>query len=627
MATSASSRVIKYHCPFCLGSISVTPGNKYRKHDGAEKGVECILSRQLVPVRIQIDGPVRDPGDDRPIIGVDYDVCPGCDRKPKLDEHRAFRDHVTQQGGSEKCMFSGKDKEGKKPAPPIAVEPAPKKCIGHNRGCDCFVSRIACPNPECGTTVGIYDNGCIGPHMAKNWGEAVCPMSGQNVGTDAAAPTGMTTLDASIATSSIQPSQVLKSTDVPSKPPPKAEPKRIETLSLESVRIPESTAKDIVPPAPADVPAYYVDTRADNPPEIIEYERRADDVPPIENLEMVGHSCNFENGSPELGGHSIDCQLTLREKIAKDCPYCGEVLGGRHECYPRFVAAGSTCEPDSCVSSGHVADSYCDFHQHAESPFVAAGDIPKALEPVPMDIMAERLVAQLKEMFYAYSNRMERSVQETLGPSEVGTPCDRRLAMSLLNIPPVNPGGDNWASFVGTCVHTGLAEMLQWADANQGRFAVEVPLEFPSKLVPKGTSDLLDRVLLMAIDHKAMGRFSLDKLRIEGIKPLYLVQLMIYAYGQILKGEKVKYVAVVSWPREQATLKDLYAVVVPYDKSIAEEAFARVERINSNVSIGRAVGYTPLENARTFDIQDDCTYCPFYAKGDPEMTRGCNGRN
>jgi hypothetical protein len=245
------------------------------------------------------------------------------------------------------------------------------------------------------------------------------------------------------------------------------------------------------------------------------------------------------------------CILTL-EELPRLCGRCGLDMGGYHDCMAvQFV------RPDPSPDSGAI--------------FERPDDVPAPLRPLPMSSDAEQLVARLKEIFYAYTNRLDRSIQDHLGPSEVGTPCDRRLAMSIMQIAPTNPGGDNWASFVGTCVHSGLAEMFLWADANQGRFAVEQKVEFPNALVPSGTADLLDRTLFMVDDHKCMGRWSLDKLRLEGIKPLYLVQLMLYAYGMILKGEKVKKVALIGWPREQGNLNDITVVVLPYDESIALE--------------------------------------------------------
>lgn len=337
---------------------------------------------------------------------------------------------------------------------------------------------------------------------------------------------------------------------------------------------------------------------------------------PYDRLRLVGHTC-MGGTLPHSGPHDLDCVLTF-EELPRLCANCKEPMGGFHECYgpperPVFV------RPDP-------APFEIDWDRVGQG-FVPAGDVPAPLRPLDMSTEAEQLVARMKEIFYAYSNRMDRSVQETLGPSEIGTPCDRRLAMSIMRIPSVNPGGDNWASFVGTCVHTGLAEMFLWADANQGRFAVEQRVEYPNALVPKGTADLLDRTLLMVDDHKLMGRWSLDKLRLEGIKPLYLVQLMLYAYGLILKGEKVKKVALLGWPREQATLNDLTAVVLPYDESIALDALRRVDEIDALIKrMQEGTSLAPLKIAKHFSVEDDCTYCPFFAKGDSEMTRGCNGR-
>ncbi|MFH8626213.1 hypothetical protein ACH4A8_30755 [Streptomyces vietnamensis] len=127
----------------------------------------------------------------------------------------------------------------------------------------------------------------------------------------------------------------------------------------------------------------------------------------------------------------------------------------------------------------------------------------------PMTDLGRELTARLKEMFYAFDNRRSednRSAQTTMGPSEMGTPCDRRLELSLMRMPPVNPGGDGWAAFVGTCIHAGLEQMFMWADHGTGRFACETRLAFNSKYVPKGTADLIDRTLFMLDDHKCQGR-------------------------------------------------------------------------------------------------------------------------
>jgi hypothetical protein len=256
-----------------------------------------------------------------------------------------------------------------------------------------------------------------------------------------------------------------------------------------------------------------------------------------------------------------------------------------------------------------------------DQPAPSQREAPKA---TPMNERGAEVAARLKEIFYAYTNRMARNQQTTLGPSEIGSPCDRRLAMSLLHVVPVNPGGDNWASFVGTCIHAGLADMLQWADAGTGRFATEMPLTFPSPSVPKGTGDLLDRTLCMFLDNKCLGGWSLGRLRTKGPSPTYRVQVHVYAYGARLKGESVDHVAIIGWPRESSNLEDLYVWTEPYDASVALDALKRVDRIAERLGQATSSG---LELAHTFPIVNDCKFCPFYAPGDKRMERGCNGQS
>lgn len=254
-----------------------------------------------------------------------------------------------------------------------------------------------------------------------------------------------------------------------------------------------------------------------------------------------------------------------------------------------------------------------------------------AADPVqPMSPLGEQITAGLKQMFYHYNQRKtddNRSAQTTLGPSEYGNPCDRRIAMSLLKVPAVNPGGDSWAAFVGTCTHVGLAEMFQWADAGTGRYVTEMPLTFPNAYVPRGTGDLLDRVLFMFDDHKLMGQWSLKKLRTKGATQTQRVQVHTYAYGARLRGEKVEHVALIGWPRDQSSLDDLYVWTEPYDPSIALNALKRVDDIAAWISKCELDGATPMDIAKwsSFD-NSQCAFCPFHAPGDMKFERGCNGK-
>lgn len=645
----------KYRCPECLADVTMTTPGKWRKHGNPE----CQTSGKHVSAAI-IMGGESDPKDDRPLKGRDYDECPACGRSPKLDENRAFKSHYAIEGVQELCLLTGRTKDGKdptkEPPKPLLKAPAEKGPILSNYPDEKDQVRIECPE-HCGGEPYLLLDGTIVSHMPSEWGEKVCKASGTKP-------------------NPIEPTQVQKSTEIPKPPDVPASP--IATSMRDSAKssmgaefdalaaafprnahMPQSTSPDSALPIPVavrDTPfiqgaqaelaartlASYSDAAIT--PTAMPQEPPADAAPdrhlPLpdapETPEQAArqakakailaseHSCQQTDGT-----HDGDCVSTIKPYT---CDYCHrEYVNGYHVC-DMFV------KPDP-----YVDESYEIWRPLIESvqrgkelvEFTKPDPLPAALDPVPMSLRGEQIAAQLKETFFAYSNRMERNVQTTLGPSEIGSPCDRRLAMSLLRIAPVNPGGDNWASFVGTCVHAGLAEMFQWADANTGRYAVEVSLAFPSIHVPRGTSDLLDRTLVMAMDHKCMGRFSLDKLRTKGPSETYRVQIHTYAYGQVVRGERIKHVAIIGWPREQASLKDLYVWVEEYDPQIARDALARVDRIAGDIEvkhIARATGLTlespsaKLGVAKEFDVAEDCTYCLFLAKGDPGMTRGCNGK-
>lgn len=257
-------------------------------------------------------------------------------------------------------------------------------------------------------------------------------------------------------------------------------------------------------------------------------------------------------------------------------------------------------------------------------------------KPEPMGDLAKELSIRIKETFYAYDNRKtkdNRSAQTTLGPSEIGTPCDRRLAMALMGVAPVNPGGDGWAAFVGTCGHVGMGEMLAFADAGTGRYAVELPLTFQSVHVPRGTTDALDRRDGTLIDWKFMGAYSLKKFKLEGPSATYRVQAHTYGLGATEAGEKVRNVAIVGLPRAGGSLDDMHVWTEKFDPKVGRAALARVEKIAAGVKValepmhpdGQWSAATPMEVAAEFDTADDCRYCPFFLKGDKEMRRGCPG--
>lgn len=350
----------------------------------------------------------------------------------------------------------------------------------------------------------------------------------------------------------------------------------------------------------------------------------------------------------EVAAQELERSKLAADQLAAYAQQSGlyvKVEGKPYEKPNGFKSCDFTCEPtmDACrvCESKHVGTTAHEAIEEAQGydqpdplPAVApsAYDQPAKLNRAvvaarPMDPFELQIATMLKEIFYQYTNRSRRSQQTTLGPSQVGTPCDRRLVMHFLQAPKVNPGGDNWASFVGTQIHNGLEGMFKWADAGQGRFAVEQRLQFPSNLVPRGTADLIDRTLFMVDDHKAMGQWSLDKLRTSGPSPLYRTQLHVYGMGARQKGERIDRVALIGWPRDKSNLDDLYVWSEPYDPQIARDALQRVEGLRDWAVKMQADGSTPQQVAEAASIADDCRFCPYHMPDAKDLSNGgCNGR-
>ena len=269
------------------------------------------------------------------------------------------------------------------------------------------------------------------------------------------------------------------------------------------------------------------------------------------------------------------------------------------------------------------------------SPFLQPGVIvPKLSVKNAMSERGKEIAARLRETFYAYTNRNSsdnRSAQKTLGPSEIGSPCDRQIAMKLLGIKPVNPQ-EGWAPFVGTAVHAELAKMFEWANGSgSGRYHIEMSVSFGSTVVPRGTLDLYDGVLYMVDDHKLKGRWSLNKLVQEGPTETESIQLQTYGLGAEQAGFKVREVAIIGWPRQESSLDNLFVHVEAYDRKKAQAAIKRVEQIAADVGLRLPDDRVPIDAermivARGFPTGDDCKWCPFHLKNDKGMERGCPGK-
>jgi hypothetical protein len=218
-----------------------------------------------------------------------------------------------------------------------------------------------------------------------------------------------------------------------------------------------------------------------------------------------------------------------------------------------------------------------------------------------------------------------RSLQRVIGPSEIGVPCVRRLAYKLCDHPEVNTGGDPWASIVGTAVHAWMDETYTAENKRLGwqRYLIEQRLHIRGNIY--GNSDLFDREpgVRSVIDWKVVGDEQLKKYRKNGPGPQYEIQSHIYGYGQENAGEQVDNVAVVFLPRT-GRIDGLHVWTAPYNRQVALDALERLDNVITALTV-----LDPPNNPTAwamFPATDSyCTFCPWFAPGSTDASKGCPG--
>jgi hypothetical protein len=251
-------------------------------------------------------------------------------------------------------------------------------------------------------------------------------------------------------------------------------------------------------------------------------------------------------------------------------------------------------------------------------------------EELSEDPAAQQLKSELIEIIKWYDRRNPRASQVPLGPSEIGTPCDRRLAYRIAEVPAINTDTDPWAAIIGTAMHSWLdAAISSWCTDQQGEceWLTETPVVLDDFI--QGRSDLYNRSRAMVIDHKGAGPDVMRKILKHGPPPGYVVQVQLYGLGYEKLGYPVKKVALAFYPRA-GWLKNMYVWVTDYDRNVAQAAIDRVGEV-AELLIEKNV----LANPHRFEQipayrSNDCGFCPWYDPGrDPERgatETGCPGR-
>ena len=253
------------------------------------------------------------------------------------------------------------------------------------------------------------------------------------------------------------------------------------------------------------------------------------------------------------------------------------------------------------------------------------------VEPVSdeSNSFSEILRHQLTEIIMWNSARAPRSLQAEIGPSEIGSPCDRQIAYRVAGIDEVNTRQDPWAAIIGTAIHRWLQEGVNEWVFDQGvsdRYFTELELDLLGGLI-KGHCDLYDRETQTVIDWKTVGPNALKDVEAGRISTGYMIQTHLYGYMFAQQNIPVKRVALVFIPRA-SSLNRLRVWSALYDETVALTALNRVYRIARQVVDQDLLNKSHMWAQVKAEGGDHCGFCPWFEahRMAPADATGCPGR-
>ena len=244
----------------------------------------------------------------------------------------------------------------------------------------------------------------------------------------------------------------------------------------------------------------------------------------------------------------------------------------------------------------------------------------------PLEGLAGTLATSVIETVTRAAANAPRSLQAAPGPSELGTPCTRRLVYKTLDWDPKpNTGTDPWASVIGTSVHAWMASAFTAENDRAGyrRYLIEHRVNLPHGI--SGSCDMYDRATGTVADWKVVGLQRLREYRLNGPGDQYRAQAHLYALGLQLQGETPGHVAIVFLPRG-GRLDGLHAWTEPYDPAVAAAALKRYSAAR-DFCVALDPEANPANWALLPTADAHCSYCPWHLPGSTDLSQGCPGHS
>lgn len=272
----------------------------------------------------------------------------------------------------------------------------------------------------------------------------------------------------------------------------------------------------------------------------------------------------------------------------------------------------------------NLADPISPEEFMASTPKAVAGSSP----------WASRYASEIRRIWLEHAAQAPRTLQQHLGPSELGVECDRQVAGKLAALPETNHVVDPWPSLRGRALHTEAEEVFGGDNVRRNllRWITE------QKVTPHpehpGTADLYDAVERAVVDHKFLGESSMAKIRKQPPRK-YRGQLFLYGLGYHLLGLPVQRVVIAAYPATAGSLDGLYVwehrftdetgAIAPEVVDLIEQIFAETE-IRKDYATQILAGTSTLTQIPASPSTDECYFCPFYR---PQAARdagpGCPG--
>jgi hypothetical protein len=314
---------------------------------------------------------------------------------------------------------------------------------------------------------------------------------------------------------------------------------------------------------------------------------------------------------------------------------------------PAPATAQPTCLDPFCGGTDDACGLTPQQHleRHGARAVVAADQINRPpARPVPAG-PPPSTIGELRDVLIQFEAQRPRTMQRSLGPSELGTPCQQQIARKLAGAPRRPITDPTWAPFQGTAVHRSMEDVVAYWNQQLGRsrwlaedrLEVEPGMPGPGGQLLDGISgsgDAFDLDFGMVVDWKHVGKTALEKLDrgirmgkrpAEQVSPEYRVQGHLYGYGHARKGRDVRYVRLVLLARSH-DYDESREWTEAYQPEIAIGAIQRYWQthdllhaldVTANPDLIVAVPATPSRDA--------CKWCPFHRPGQPADWHGCPG--